>query len=275
MAVSKYKPDDSDVLDGDGLNKLLEDLDLDAIPNIAQNNGWIYSPGQDRFLKGGTPVLHETVLEVINGEIDKAGKQICREFGKMFDDHPSQNNLVVIEIEALKKYQENIARILMRIMPMFLMLGLGGSPEELASRENLVKERLSEKFGWLAEQFRKIAQGKYTEAQIRATCRYKAQDMAQQYNQGREDLHDPAIWGWYRTILGKCRHCNQCPQEARKGWSDRFTLIPIGERECRFSCCCRYEYSDSLAKPENNLLMPLITDIGFGWVGKPVNHRLH
>ena len=37
-------------------------------------------------------------------------------------------------------------------------------------------------------------------------------------------------------------HCQECWDEAAKGWSPLGTLIPIGERTCLTKCQCKFEY---------------------------------
>ena len=46
-----------------------------------------------------------------------------------------------------------------------------------------------------------------------------------------------------RSILDEgSSHCEDCPAEAGKGWSEIGSLIPIGERACVSRCRCSLEY---------------------------------
>lgn len=37
-------------------------------------------------------------------------------------------------------------------------------------------------------------------------------------------------------------HCEECPDEAGKGWSQIGSLIPVGSRTCLARCRCSFEY---------------------------------
>ena len=40
----------------------------------------------------------------------------------------------------------------------------------------------------------------------------------------------------------EAEHCEECFDEASKGWSPIDSLIPVGERECLVRCQCSFEY---------------------------------
>lgn len=52
-----------------------------------------------------------------------------------------------------------------------------------------------------------------------------------------------------RNVLGPAEHCPGCLAEAAKGWQPIGTLVPIGERNCRVGCRCRYEFRGKGARP--------------------------
>lgn len=49
-------------------------------------------------------------------------------------------------------------------------------------------------------------------------------------------------WTQERSVLGPADHCPGCLQAAAMGWRPIGTITPIGERDCRVNCRCRWEF---------------------------------
>ena len=75
----------------------------------------------------------------------------------------------------------------------------------------------------------------------------------------RAMLYGAAGWGLYMLLRGRearrrgygeehsildpgAEHCQECVGETDKGWQPLGSLIPIGSRQCRSGCRCRFEY---------------------------------
>lgn len=52
-----------------------------------------------------------------------------------------------------------------------------------------------------------------------------------------------------RSVLHPADHCDDCIEEAAKGWSPIGSLIPIGDRQCLSHCKCTMEYRRSTDQP--------------------------
>lgn len=49
-------------------------------------------------------------------------------------------------------------------------------------------------------------------------------------------------WTLERNVLGPADHCRGCLAASAQGWVAIGTLVPVGERDCRVNCRCRYEF---------------------------------
>lgn len=50
----------------------------------------------------------------------------------------------------------------------------------------------------------------------------------------------------YRSVLNPAEHCDQCIEEANRGWVPYGMLVPIGSRQCLGNCKCHYEFRNPL-----------------------------
>jgi predicted ArsR family transcriptional regulator len=50
-----------------------------------------------------------------------------------------------------------------------------------------------------------------------------------------------------RRVLGVAEHCDECAEEASRGWVPIGTLTPIGGLRCLTNCKCQFEYSNGPA----------------------------
>ena len=84
------------------------------------------------------------------------------------------------------------------------------------------------------------------------------------YSQAQEFIHNTEEWPYYASILGSCNHCQECPEEAAKGIVKRGSLVPIGDRQCLWNCCCMLQYHKTQDDDTNG---HRLTSHSFGWVG--------
>jgi hypothetical protein len=78
----------------------------------------------------------------------------------------------------------------------------------------------------------------------------------------RAMLYGAAGWGFYMALRGRtarrrdygeernildagAEHCGECVGETDRGWRPIGELIPIGSRQCRSGCRCRFEYRNA------------------------------
>lgn len=66
------------------------------------------------------------------------------------------------------------------------------------------------------------------------------------YHRAEVDEHIVRGFTRYRSVLHPADHCDECVEEASKGFVTIGELIPIGSRTCRSNDRCSYEYEGAL-----------------------------
>lgn len=61
----------------------------------------------------------------------------------------------------------------------------------------------------------------------------------------RETIRREAVFDEEHLVLGDAEHCEQCLADNARGFVPIGTLGPIGSRECRTNCACRFVYRNS------------------------------
>lgn len=65
------------------------------------------------------------------------------------------------------------------------------------------------------------------------------------YHKVQRDVMSEGGFDQERSVLHPADHCDECVDEAAKGWQPVGSIIPIGERTCLGNCHCTMEYRSS------------------------------
>lgn len=238
------------------------DIDMSEVVNIAEERRWAYDPDRDAFIDAsGDAVPFNEIRAELNERIDAADQQIERALAETYTGDSTIEDL-----------EEVVVALLLLLLPMFFLFGKGGSISDVTAADiNFIESRLRQQIGFLRNFSRDILDGELSQEMIRARFQLYTRDDAIAFEEAWDRLHSDAIFPWYRSVLGGCQHCNDCPTEAAKGFVQRGELIPIGARQCLWRCCCHYEYSRSTQRPTDSLgMLPK----GLTIIGQPLLRML-
>jgi len=219
------------------------------LSDIAADNGWTWDEGAGGYVDAdGNAVPQDVVNEALVNAVANADGELARTTDQLLED------------EDVGAWELSTAAILALLLLAAYGLGRGGGGAMQDDDYSFVQDRLTTQFGFLRGFSEALLGGALTEAAMRSRLELYTQDDRVAYWQGFDAAHGEGDWPYYRSVLGGCDHCTECPEEASKGWVPRGELVPIGERICKWRCCCSIEYGGPDVR--NSIL-----DNGWGWLG--------
>jgi hypothetical protein len=208
-------------------------IDWDEVRNVASEQGWTWDDDAGRYRdKDGNLVSADQILNLTYAELDLLNQDV--------NDYC---NLLIAGDISLKEWEMQIARIIVITTALFFLFGFGGNVERITrDHQQYLTNRIQRQFEFLRNFSEDIQTGKMSERGLKARTRLYVQDSQLGYSEAQELVHGIGDWPFYANVLGGCDHCEECPAETAKGIVRRGSLIKIGSRECRWNCCCHYEY---------------------------------
>lgn len=98
-------------------------------------------------------------------------------------------------------------------------------------------------YGYIDRMGRQIASGEQRlDGSLRSRARLYGKQGEVTYFDFAADTAERRQMKEERSILNPGESCDVCIDEAKKGWSELHSLIPIGERTCLSNCNCSMEY---------------------------------
>lgn len=82
----------------------------------------------------------------------------------------------------------------------------------------------------------------YTQKQLLARARMYERAAHDMFEKLKREMFIAHGWQLERRILGQAEHCDECVEEAGKGWQPIGTLLEIGDTQCMTNCMCHFEY---------------------------------
>ena len=230
------------------------DIDWSEVRSIAEEQGWTYSEDLGRYVDGsGNPVSFDNLLKVTYEELDDLESQI----------DGLGDELVSGELD-VSEWEERMAEIIVATAALFFLFGIGDRNAVTSEHESHLTDRTRTQFEFLRQFSQGIQTGQMTPDGIKAREKLYLHDAELHYSEAQEFAHPVDVWPFYANILGGCVHCLTCPEQTDKGIVSRGSLIPIGQRECKWRCCCQWQFF----KTQNERL-DSVTMIGrqWGWIG--------
>jgi len=219
--------------------------------SIADEQGWVWDDDAGQYLDdGGNPVDSDDILQLTYAEIERIEGQISEATSQL------ENGDIT-----LSEWERSLAEITATTAALFFLFGLGALGSITDEHSQHVKDRLAIQYQFLRAFSERIAGGQLSIAAIVANANLYPQDAQLHFSQAQLFAHAEGDWPYYSNVLGGCQHCSQCPDETAQGIVERGTLTPIGDRLCKWRCCCMWAFhktrdgNDSLGMPR------------FGWVG--------
>lgn len=228
-----FTPSSSDD-DFQNLSRLLTQFDWQTIRSIADEQGWQWDDESGRYLDiGGSVVTPQQILDVTQVELARLESEI------------EEATALLIEGDAtVPEWEELIAEITIGAALLFLLFGLGDrKPEPIT--EGMARTHLERQFGFLQSFAKSVLAGQMTINGIVARAKLYVHDAQLLYGLAQEFIHPVDLFPFYSNVLGPCQHCVECPQLTAKGVVPRGTLKPLGERLCKWRCCCQWSFHKS------------------------------
>ncbi len=231
------------------------DTDWAEVRSIAEEQGWVWDEEQGQYVDGdGTLITSEQILEVTYAELDKLEAQVTA----------LGDQLVSGDINT-SEWEERMAEIVVVAAALFFLFGIGDRNSITTEHEVHLTDRTRTQFEFLRQFAEGILTGEMTADGIKARGHLYVQDAQLHQSEASEFAHPDTEWPFYRSVLGGCNHCVGCPVEAGKGWVRRGELVPIGARQCRWRCCCSYEYAKDDQGRQDSATSLLSRQ--WGWIG--------
>ncbi|MEO1390986.1 MAG: hypothetical protein AAFV85_26945 [Cyanobacteria bacterium J06634_6] len=238
--------------DFQNLSRLITQFDWNLIRSIAEEQGWEWDDEAGRYRdSSGELVTYQQILDVTQSELAR------------FEGDIEGATALLVEGDAtVPEWEELIAEITISAGLLFLLFGLGGRrPGE--TMESAARSHLERQFRFLQTFAKSVLTGKMTINGIIARAKLYIHDAQLLYNQAQDFLHPVDIWPFYSNVLGPCAHCEQCPAETAQGIVLRGALTPIGERLCRWRCCCQWSFHKT---QDERFDEPTILTLKNGWL---------
>ena len=220
--------------DFQNLSRLLTAFDWDSVRSIAEEQGWEWDEEAGRYIAAnGELVTFQQILEVTQAELFK-----------LENDIEEATVLLVDGDASVPEWEELIAEITISAALLFLVFGLGDRTSD-PTTESLLRAELERQFRFLQNFAQSVRNGEMTAQGIASRAKLYVHDAQLMYSRAQEILHPVELFPFYSNVLGPCQHCRTCPQETAKGIVPRGTLIPIGQRDCLWRCCCQLAFHKS------------------------------
>lgn len=249
-----FKPNATKLPQLSGYDELLN-IDWNSVRNLAEEEGWTWEEKSGKYNSDNGLVNNDDILRVTYRELDKLESQVRAIAAQL-----TQGTIDTAE------WERQIARIVVVATALFFVFGVGGKVGRIgAAEQKHVEGRLRTQLEYLRTFSEGILKGEMTGNGIGARAELYIQDAQLHYAQAQEMIHSAEDWPYYANILGSCRHCKQCPDETAQGIVARGELTPIGERACRWRCCCTFEYFKDRSGRQDSVT--LLGARGHGWVG--------
>lgn len=161
---------------------------------------------------------------------------------------------------SLSQWESEIAANLKELALQAYKLGRG----DMGQRDyGIVGNGLRNQYRYLRNFSLEIAQGRHSEKMIQSRLELYYSKSRAFFERGQREGYSSSGANWERRIVTSTEPCAQCPGYAALGWQRIGTLPNITEAcDCKARCKCRFEYSFSRYRPQQN---NLLTD-NFGWV---------
>lgn len=159
----------------------------------------------------------------------------------------------------LQQWESEIAANLKELALQLYKLGRG----DMGQRDyGIIGNGLRNQYRYLRNFALEVAQGRHSEAMIQSRLDLYYAKSRLFFERGQREGYLSSGANWERRIVTSSEPCAQCPGYAALGWQRIGSLPNITEAcDCKARCKCRFEYSFSRYRPQQN---SLITS-NFGW----------
>jgi len=122
-------------------------------------------------------------------------------------------------------------------------LAYGGKAQMGNREQGRLGQTIKEQNKYLAGFMQDVEAGKLSNDQIISRSEMYGDAGYSSYESSVNDREKEAGMTEERSFLEpEADHCEECFDEASKGWSPIDSLIPVGERQCLVRCQCSFEY---------------------------------
>jgi len=205
-------------------------------PDVTQLNQYSYNAKLLRYtnVKNGRIVSAKEVRDAIDTVIDKEALRLQNVAQALVDGRIN-----------LPEWQIQTSTVLKNLHSAMGLAAGGGLNNISASDLGFVASQVKEQYKFLRNFALQIKRGEQKlDRSLVARAGSYAQAARGTYENTLQRRAKGAGLTQEKSVLGpvETKHCNQCSDEAGKGWSEIGSLIPIGQRQCRGSCKCHFVY---------------------------------
>lgn len=208
--------------------------------------------GQYRNKVSGRFIAVEAVQRLRRAHIAKLENTV--------DDYTAQllNNKL-----SLNDWETSVAATLKTATVQAYILGKGGEKRMSQPDYGRLGAHLKSEYRYLRGFSQAIADGSLSPAQINARTQLYLNNLWTVYENAQVFAHEDDGFRFYALILGAAEHCPGCIEDSRKGAVKIGSLAPIGTRDCKVNCKCRFAFYTDI--PKDSAFSMFSLDRSFGW----------